>query len=190
MRNTKRASVEAVDGFLKGLLVLSRTVDHVLESHAVKRAVGEKLSGTRAQILRLLGQGRRRTASQVARYLGVTKPAVTQVVDSLVRQRLVRRVPATRDRREVHLRLTDKGRKFLRSIQQTQRETLRAVFQGVSQRDFERWQRLLEQLAVRLLTAGEKFETFCAQCEALGDGTCIVPAGKGKGCPMDDARPR
>ena len=102
--------VKSIDGLLKAMLVFSRTVDHSLETNSVKRAVGVALSSSKVQILRLLGHRGGQTASQLARYLGVSKPAVSQIVDSMVRAKLVTRKPATADRREVHLHLTKKGR--------------------------------------------------------------------------------
>ena len=98
-----------VDRFLKALLVVSRTTQQILESSAVESAVGKSMSSSKVQILRLLGTRGAQMASQVARFLGVSKPAVTQIIDTMVKSKLVSRKVAKASRREVSLTLTANG---------------------------------------------------------------------------------
>jgi DNA-binding MarR family transcriptional regulator len=111
MAKTKKLSTRDADRLLKTLLVLSRTVDHILETRAVDQAANEPLSPSKVQVLRLLGEQGTQTASQVARFLGVSKPAVTQIIDSMVDGTLVTRSTAAHDRREVGLKLSARGRR-------------------------------------------------------------------------------
>ncbi|MHC4067107.1 MAG: MarR family winged helix-turn-helix transcriptional regulator [Planctomycetota bacterium] len=92
--------VKTIDGLIKSLLVLARTVNHVLETRAVESAVGEQLSPSKVQILRLLGERGRQNSSRVAYFLGVSKPAVSQIIDAMSRDGLVSRETALHDRRE------------------------------------------------------------------------------------------
>jgi DNA-binding MarR family transcriptional regulator len=175
-----KAPLEKIDNILKGLLVLSRSVEHVLESHVVDKAINLSLSSSKVEVLRLLGQRGKRTSTQVARFLGVSKPAVTQIVDAMVRDKLVVRKAASQDRREVHLTLTRRGRETMQSIRRAQRQCLRTLASKSSQAELGRWTKVLEELAVKLVAADKTFSDFCAQCSSLGDGTCVLTGGKGE----------
>jgi len=65
----------------------------------------------------LLSEGPR-TISRLARDLGITVSAVTQIADRLEAARMAARLPGTRDRRTRTLRLTDHGERVLRSRRQ------------------------------------------------------------------------
>ena len=100
------------DSLLKSLLVISRTIDHVLENRAIEVS-GQPLTPSKIQILRLLGQRGEQSSSQFARFLGVSKPAVTQIVTGMVDDGLLRRVDRPQDRRGFALKLTAKGKRTL-----------------------------------------------------------------------------
>jgi len=102
-------SVGEIDRLYKALSVLSRTVAQVLDTRAVEAATGP-LSQSKVQVLRLLAHRGGQTSSQVARFLDVTRPSVTQLIDALVESGLGARRGAADDRREVVLDLTKRGR--------------------------------------------------------------------------------
>ncbi len=171
------AAVKTVDGLLKALLVLSRTVDHVLETRAVEAAVIQPLSASKVQILRLLGERGGQTSTQVARFLAVTKPAVTQMMDSMMRARLVTRRTAKADRREVNLQLSKKGRDLYQAVHQAQRHHLRNALRQAPRHDADQWIEMLHELASALAQADQAFKHFCAQCGAHKDATCVLVGG-------------
>lgn len=170
--------VNTVDGLLKNLLILSRTVDHALELEAVKAATNERLSGSKMQILRLLGTRGSQTSSQIARFLGVSKPAVTQLIDSMVRRKLVGRRTAKHDRREVDLRLTEKGKQAFQAVRNEQRNVLRSSVRQVSGGNPTRWLKTLEEVTDALVRAGDCFDDYCLQCGAHPNGSCVLPGGE------------
>ena len=169
--------LKSVDGVLKAMLVLSRTVDHVLEAAAVEDAVDEKYSASKVQILRLLGQRGSQTATQVARFLSVSKPAVSQIVNTMVRGRLVVRRPAKKDRREVGLELTKKGRDAYAAIRQRQRHFVRNTLRQVAGHNPDQWAELLRELSGALARADSSFKQHCMQCGAHADGSCVLSGG-------------
>ena len=65
--------------------------------------------------LRLLGTV---SMTEISSRLGITKPAVTNLVDRLERKKFLKRLPDTRDRRVIQLELLPKGRKIIASIQE------------------------------------------------------------------------
>lgn len=58
----------------------------------------------------------RRTISTVASYLGLSRPATSQMIQKLVRRGLIRRSEGAIDRREKTVALTAKGKALLKKI--------------------------------------------------------------------------
>jgi MarR family multiple antibiotic resistance transcriptional regulator len=52
-------------------------------------------------------------SSEMGRKLGISKPNVTPLVDKLISQGYVTRLPDFRDRRVVNISITDKGKRFV-----------------------------------------------------------------------------
>jgi len=169
--------LHTVDGLLKAMLVLGRTASHILETRAVETAVHERFSASKVQILRLLGQRGAQTSTQVARFLGVTKPAVTQIIDTMARSRLVVRRPAKDDRREVSLELTRKGKQVFHAVRRQQRHYIRTALRQLPGMDPERWAGMLEEMSAALVGADSSFEHYCLQCGAHTDSTCVLTGG-------------
>ena len=176
-RKKKTLPLRDVDAVLKAMLVLSRTVDHVLENCAVEAAVNEKFSSSKVQILRLLGQRGSQTATQVARFLGVSKPAVSQIINTMVRARLVVRRPAKEDRREVGLELTKKGRDAYQAIRQRQRHFVRGTLRQLTERGAEQWAGIFREMSGALAKADTSYKHHCLQCGAHADGSCVLTGG-------------
>ncbi len=178
MAARKRLNNGQTDGLLKAMLVFSRTVDQVLETRAIE-AAAEPLSKSKVQILRLLDQRGGQTATQIARFLGVSKPAVTQIVDSLVqRNKLVARARSKRDRRGVEVKLTAKGQRVIQKVRAEQRHLVRSTMRRTSRTGTGRWIELLEEISGTLARADQAFQGFCLQCSAHSDGTCVLGGGE------------
>ncbi|MCB9853089.1 MAG: MarR family transcriptional regulator [Phycisphaerales bacterium] len=172
----KPPSTRSIDALLKATLVFSRTVEHVLETRPLEIA-GEPLSRPRAQILRLLDQQGPQTATQIAFFLGVSKPAVSQFLDSLVKNRLITRRRSQTDRRGVELRLSVKGRNASRKIQAEQRHLIRSALRDDDAGSAEKYAAALESLTSALAQADKVFERYCLQCGSHADGSCVLKGG-------------
>jgi len=168
---------KTIDGLNKSLLVLSRAVDEILEKRAVRTAIKKHLSGSKVQVLRLLAQRGKRTSTQVARFLGVSKPAVSQIIDSLVHSKLVTRRSAKDDRREVELGLTAAGRTQYNAIRRTQRHLLRNTVRHSEIRNVTRLAETLVTVALGLVESDKVFEDYCLQCGAHEDASCVLVDG-------------
>jgi len=72
---------------------------------------------------------------ELALEMGVTPGNVTSIVDRLVGQGLVGRSESPEDRRIVLLRLTDKGRKTITEIHETQQSDMRRFLERMSAED-------------------------------------------------------
>ena len=174
------SSTSSVDQMAKAMLVLARTIDYVLESRAVEMATDKPLSNSKVQVLRLLAQRTGQTSSQVARYLGVSKPAVSQIIDAMVRSKLVTRKTSRDDRREVNLSLTDKGKNINKLVRHQQRHYIRSAMRDLNGTVANRWINTLGDVAVALGTADQAFQDHCMQCGGHEDGTCVLVGGDAK----------
>ncbi len=176
-KKSKAVSVATIDHLLKAMLVFARTVDHVVEGQAVDAAVESHISGSKVQVLRLLSQRAGQTSSQVARFLGVSKPAVSQIIDAMVRSKTVTRKTAKGDRREVNLFLTDKGKELFKSIRSEQRHFVRNAIRAAGGIDPDKWVEQIHEMSQALAQADNAFKEFCAQCGSHADNTCVLVGG-------------
>lgn len=185
-----KTSVDDVDHLLKAIFVLARTVDHVLETRAVESAIREPMSASKVQVLRLLGQRGSQTSSQIARYLGVTKPAVSQIIDAMVRGKQVVRKPSTQDRREVGLELTKLGRQLFQNIRKEQRHLVRGAVRLTSGTSRKKWVDTLQSITQSLAQSDRNFEEFCLQCGAHANGSCVLEGGEAECSYLSHGRSR
>ena len=84
--------------------------------------------------------------SEIADFLGVSRPAATGLVDRLIAQELVSRDDISDDRRTVKIRITPKGKKIVMNVWEQKRRTLVKVFSQLSPRDREEHIKILERV--------------------------------------------
>ena len=84
---------------------------------------------------------------ELARFLGISRPAATGLINRLIAQQLVRREEDATDRRIVRVAITAKGRRVLASIWDQKRRMIMEVFGQISPADRERYLTILERVA-------------------------------------------
>jgi len=84
--------------------------------------------------------------NELARHLGVTRPAATGLADRLIAQGLVSRQGDRSDRRVVRVNLTPKGRRVLENIWSQKRRMLQQVFGRISPADRAQYLATLERV--------------------------------------------
>ena len=77
--------------------------------------------------------------NSLARFLGVSRPAATGLVDRLIAQGLVRREGDPLDRRIVRVEITAKGRGIVRTIWEQKRRMITEVFGQLPASDREQY---------------------------------------------------
>ena len=182
MAAKKSVITSDTEGLLKAMLVFARTVEKVLETRVVA-VIGEPLSQTKIHILRLLGQSGSQTSTRVALFLGISKPAVTQMIDAMVADKLVSRNRTQRDRREVELRLAPKGKRVFEALDRQQHQFVGHAARNFPQRRLGEWTAILNEMTTSLADADSKFQDFCVQCGAHPDDRCVLVNGE-KRCPF------
>lgn len=86
--------------------------------------------------------------SKVAELLGVEAPFVTEMVKELKRKGYVEQAVDPKDSRAKILKLTEKGRKFVPSVDRNLRDELRYLVSGASPKDLFGYIKVLEQIIV------------------------------------------
>jgi MarR family transcriptional regulator, organic hydroperoxide resistance regulator len=71
---------------------------------------GSRLTLAQYQLLEALRDAPRLPVSELAAAAGVAPPSATRMLDALVRDGIAERTPSEKDRRVVHIALTDAGR--------------------------------------------------------------------------------
>lgn len=177
MQSKTSMNAKSLDGLIKAMLVMARAAEHVLETRAVEVASGSSLSSSKVQIFRLLGQRGSQTSSQVAQFLGVSKPAISQIIDTMVRDKHVVRKTAKEDRREVNLLLTAKGKRIFQGVRREQRGFARGALKKAGLSNPDRWIKTLLEITNSLAQADKQFCEFCVQCGAHDEDSCVLKGG-------------
>lgn len=97
---------------------------------AISREYGITL--VQNHVLFMLNKYEKITVGELAKKLGVTLSAVTQLVDSLEKVRLIERQPDASDRRKINLILSIRGRECVARYKQENRKNLKRIFNGLS----------------------------------------------------------
>ncbi len=97
--------------------------------------------------------------SDIARELGVTNAAASQMLDRLVGQGLILRQEDPHDRRNKKLTLTEAGRLLLRESSQAQRAWLDELVKSMSQEELEKLSEAMDILAEKASALSDAVET-------------------------------
>ena len=105
--------------------------------------------------LEYLSARRESPMNELARHLGVTRPAATGLADRLIAQGLVSRQGDRSDRRVVRLNLTPKGRRVLDNIWSQKRRMIQGVFGRLSPADRTQYLATIERVVEILSEEGK-----------------------------------
>ncbi|MFB7950107.1 MarR family winged helix-turn-helix transcriptional regulator [Kitasatospora phosalacinea] len=135
-----------------------------LRSHG---AGGRGLSAGALDLLARLNTapGEGLSIGELARAAGVSSRNVTGLVDTLERDRLVRRVPDRNDRRSVRVRITPAGRAWIEAFREPARRAMSALFRGFDETELAQ----LRHLCLRLVDNQQRIEQHLSGARPQGD---------------------
>jgi DNA-binding MarR family transcriptional regulator len=107
------------------------------------------LSHSQVGMLFMIHHHRDSNVKQIAEYLGVTKSAITQLIDPLVSNGLILRQNDPTDRRIVRFNLTEKGKKTFKEINKLKFSGLRSALENLSDEELEQLARLHTKAAFK-----------------------------------------
>ncbi len=100
-------------------------------------------------LLGFLNQTSGLNMSQLAELMRHTTPATTGLVERLVEAGLIERFSHPKDRRQVLVRITDKGRELVEGLKRGIVRNLQELFKDLSQEDIEAWLRIYRTIIRR-----------------------------------------
>jgi len=171
-------SADTVDEFYKSLSVLSRAVNHILQNRAVEETLGAGVSYSKVQVLRLLSRRGGQTSSQIARFLGIRRPSVSQITEALERIGWITSRVGDHDGRESIHELSDEGQRKFFMVRRQQRHLLRNTMMLADESDVQGWSGTLHTIAGLLARSDRAFKDYCLHCGAHADGTCVLIGGE------------
>ena len=98
------------------------------------------------QLSRLPGGEDKVTASQIHSLGGISKPGISQILNSLENKELIRREIDKRDRRAIAVSLTPKGESVIQDAHKIFSQVVRKISQELGADDTEQLARLLQRL--------------------------------------------
>lgn len=185
----KALSDSEADELLKGLLMLTRSVQRVLEDRVVEVS-SEGLSHSKVTLLRDLDRNGPQSPKDVAKFLNVSRPAVSQIAAEMIEQGLVVRMRSSVDSRRLYLEITAHGSAVVREIELAQRHLIRKAAELSPERSASSWIESVNQLTASIVRADERCGDHCYQCGAYSDGSCILIAGTAECSYRGSAEPR
>lgn len=143
--NSNDPSMELVSGLFQSIDRVARRLRHI-EKQVVKES---GLTPTQIHLLRMLCKQDLKPLKDLAQEAGISRAAVTGIVDALVADGLVTREPNPDDRRSLLARLSRKGKDLLRKVPDTDR-IFGSCCVGLTESEFRRLRKLIEKLELSL----------------------------------------
>ena len=84
--------------------------------------------------------------SQIGRRLMISKPNVTSVINNLIRDGKVERLPDEADRRIIRVSVTKKGRAFMQHYKKIMQEVIKTNLSQLDEHDLERLYQALKEM--------------------------------------------
>jgi DNA-binding MarR family transcriptional regulator len=97
----------------------------------------------KAETMRFIEERGVPSMSELARFLRVSKPTATVLIENLAKEGFVKRLPDSADRRRILISLSQKGRRFLNSLAHKRTRAFENLFSGLSARDQKELVRIL-----------------------------------------------
>ena len=175
---------------VRNLHMVSTLVQRLLVDEPLSRTVGDRLSFSQLNLLKLVGGrspessgGRQRPwlVSQLAKSLGVSAPAASQSISHLQEQGWLLVKRDREDARRRRVTLTAKARRAIDKYEGSKRSLLDQALKGTKPAEVGRWARTLGSLVSCLLHASD--EPPCLMCGMYDEGSCVANQ-QGTECPV------
>jgi DNA-binding MarR family transcriptional regulator len=137
---------------------LMDTAPKIMQSIRVemRRGRGAELSIPQFRTLGFVQRHPDSSLSDLADHLGLTLPSVSKLVDGLVKQKLIRRLESTVDRRRLTLVLTPNGESILDSARGAALANLTKIISRLSNDELATIHQAMELLSPLFVSAGKQ----------------------------------
>jgi len=167
-------TAELINDFLGSTQVFASSVNDVVEKRLLREVGPRQLTFSQFKLLKLVALTDAQMIGDAAAFLGVSNAAASKAVDKLVRQGLLLRNEAQRDRRAVHHSLTASSRRVLAAYDAAKDRKLTSVFRHFSPQDLRRTADLLDRLSAGIVDHSAQAQELCLQCGIYYRKKCLV----------------
>ncbi|UKS30511.1 MarR family transcriptional regulator [Paenibacillus sp. HWE-109] len=140
------ANIPSAGEVLQILIQTTHQLHHQFEAQLTALGIPSYLTGPRVRLLIVVSEAGRIKMSDLAAKLGIKARTVTQFVDSLEQEDLLRRVPDPDDRRATYLQLTELAPPLLSQARAAMQEASASVLGCLSPESRSQLRDLLLQL--------------------------------------------
>ncbi len=105
----------------------------------------QHFSMLRIEVVQLI-ETEKPTMKRIAEYLHIKAPSATSLVNGLVKVGYIKRITDEKDRRMVQMKITDKGKIFLRDGLKQMTEKLKEVLLKLEQKQIDNFIKMMEEI--------------------------------------------
>lgn len=149
-------SPDKISEFANRVTSIMTTITREFAKRGAKNSVIGKITIAQLVALENLNFHGETKMKDLAKFCSVSTPAMTGLINRLVRDGFVLRVYEKQDRRIIKARITKKGQDFLKKINDEKKQILIKVFGKLSQNDRDEYLRILLQIKDNLSSSNEK----------------------------------
>jgi DNA-binding MarR family transcriptional regulator len=176
------SGTEAVNDFLGSAQVFIAALSEALDAKVLRATAGRGFTLSQLKLLRLVSQTKDHSLGNLAAFLGVSTAAASKAVDRLAQRMYLRRSERERDRRFIHLSLTELGRRTLAAFDTAREKRIEEIFAGMSSDELHRAGELLQQLSARIVELDPNLEEICLKCAMYFPERCLIQERIGYSC--------
>jgi DNA-binding MarR family transcriptional regulator len=165
--------------------IFASTIRDTLECGILEDISPLPLTVTQFLVLKLMSRDGQHRAGEVARYMGISRPAATKNIDKLVRHGLIVRRRSHGDRRATLLSVSPRGRKLVQRYEETKRDRMQPLVDRFTDSDVEQLTALLRRISIAILRTAPRQDRSCLRCGAYLEQDCPIGPLQG-GCPHQD----
>ena len=163
-----------IDDFLGSAHVFASAVRDILEQRLLDQVAGGQVTVSQVKLLKLVAMSNGYTLGDVASFLDVSNAAASKAVDRLVRRNLLKRTDDEKDRRTMHLSLTQSGECLLGAYESARRLKLEKIFAQFPRAELERTGELLDRISADIVDHTADPEELCLKCGIYFREKCLI----------------
>jgi len=150
MRKTKRKAAD-ITTFAKEVISIIPHIHVELLRHHPKILTSNRVTFPQMVVADILLHRRRCKMTDLSKILGITKSAVTGLIDRLIKAGLITRMRSYADRRIVYVTLTSKGLRFSKTLSKYKLQIIGALFKNITPRERTQYLNVLRKVRKNLI---------------------------------------
>ena len=155
--------------------ILSQLLCDVMEQNYLINKVPHQLTKTQFSILKILNTSGSFLGSELARVIGISRPAVSKNIDKLVKYKLVSRKILKKDRRTTEISLLKAGRELVQNYEKIRQDKQKKALEILTEKEQQLLAKLLSKYVRNCMFGEEMLDVICLQCnEAILDECMLI----------------